>query len=298
MAAAVEGPAPLIDSANPEKAPAAAAAAPSPTIETTEPESETAATATNGASKEEQSPAAAAAAADYDEDTGVVDGIRYTPFAHPAPAPATQIPAPAPLTTEQETQYNSVHNQVSSWTGVPVSTAPDAEHAPITEAEQEFLTRECLLRYLRATRWKAADAVARLQQTLAWRREYDFAGLTAEATQEENATGKQWVLGYDNAGRPCHYLNPARQNTPRSDRQIRHLVFMLERAIDLLPSGQETVVLLINFAESSKGQGASFQQGKQTLHILQNHYPERLGKALLCNREASLLAFFPWTPLL
>ena len=282
MAAAVESPIPPIAPADPEKAPAQAALSPLPKIEVKRPKSQAAepapTTAKDAPSDAKPSPPTPA------EDDGVIDGIRYTLFAHPSPA--TQIPVPAPLTTEQETQYNSVHNQVSSWSTVPVSIAADAEHAPITEEEQEFLTRECLLRYLRATKWKVADAVQRLQQTLAWRREYDMAGLTPEATQEENATGKQWVLGYDNAGRPCHYLNPARQNTPRSDRQIRHLVFMLERAVDLLPPGQETIVLLINFAESSKGQGASFQQGRQALYILQNHYPERLGKALLCNRRA------------
>ena len=216
----------------------------------------------------------------------VTDGIRYTPFAHPSSS--SQPAVPEPLTNKEQTKYNSVHNIVSAWTTVPVSTKPDAEVEPITDAEQQFLTRECLLRYLRATKWKVSDAILRLQTTLAWRREYDVTSLTdkPEGTEHENETGKQWILGYDNAGRACHYLNPARQNTPRSDKQIRHLVFMLERAIDILPPGQETIVLLINFAESSKGQGASFQQGKQTLYILQNHYPERLGKALLCNCTA------------
>lgn len=103
--------------------------------------------------------------------------------------------------------------------------------------------------------------------------------------QVENETGKQWILGYDNAGRPCHYLNPSRQNTEKSDRQIEHLVFMMERAIDLMPPGQETLALLMNFAETSRGQGATLQQGRQTMYVLQHHYPERLGKALLMNRE-------------
>ena len=80
-------------------------------------------------------------------------------------------------------------------------------------------------------------------------------------------------------------MNPNRQNTERSERQIEHLVFMMERAIDLMPPGQETLALLMNFADTRSGQGASFAQGRQTLWILQNHYPERLGRALLTNCE-------------
>jgi hypothetical protein len=95
------------------------------------------------------------------------------------------------------------------------------------------------------------------------------------------------VLGYDIHGRPCHYMNPSKQNTPRSDRQIEHVVFMLERVVDLMVPGQETLALLINFADTKSGQGASIGQGRQTLNILQNHYPERLGRALVTNGKSA-----------
>lgn len=104
---------------------------------------------------------------------------------------------------------------------------------------------------------------------------------TAEYFSEENATGKQVIMGYDIAARPCLYLNPGQQNTPRSDKQIQHLVFSLERVIDLMQPGQETLVLLINYKEAVKGPSGG--QGRQVLKILQSHYPERLGKALLIN---------------
>ena len=222
-------------------------------------------------------------ASTVDEES--TDGIRKLPFARPSIN--AQIPSPQELTTEQTTKYNSLHNTASSWTTIPTSSSPDASHSPITEREQMWLTRECLLRYLRATSWNVQNATARLLGTLVWRREYGLEKLTPDYISIENETGKQWILGYDTAGRPCQYLNPARQNTERSDRQIEHLVFMLERSLDLTPPGQETLALLINFAESSKGQNATIAQGKQTLHILQYHYPERLGRALCCNSKQS-----------
>ena len=84
-------------------------------------------------------------------------------------------------------------------------------------------------------------------------------------------------MGYDNMARPCLYLIPANQNTKESERQVQHLVFMLERTIDFMPPGQETLALLVN----STGSTVNVGQGRAVLNILQTHYPERLGRALV-----------------
>jgi hypothetical protein len=60
---------------------------------------------------------------------------------------------------------------------------------------------------------------------------------------------------------------------------------MLEKVIDLMPPNQETLALLIDFKESSAGSNPSVGTGKTVLGILQNHYPERLGRALISHRE-------------
>jgi hypothetical protein len=211
------------------------------------------------------------------------DGVIKKPFARPLdnarPAP------PAQLTPDQKVKYETVLKTVSSWTTVPTTTIKNAPTEPITEDERMFLTRECLLRYLRATKWHVNDAITRLRSTLAWRREYGVNKLTADYISIENETGKQVILGFDINGRPCLYLVPSRQNTEKSDRQIEHLVFMLERVIDLMPPGQESLALMVDFNDTKSGQNATISQGKQTIYILQNHYPERLGRALVTNGE-------------
>lgn len=159
----------------------------------------------------------------------------------------------------------------------------------MTDDDRIFLTRECLLRYLRATKWNVAEAVKRLRNTLAWRRDYIGDKLTPEYISIENETGKQVLLGYDIQGRPCHYLIPSNQNTKTSPRQIQHLVFMLERVIELMPPGQESLTLVIDFNQTKNGQNSTIGQAKQTLDFLQNHYPERLGRALVINSEFSFL---------
>lgn len=213
------------------------------------------------------------------------DGLVKKPFARPLDS---ALPAPRPvLTSEQRKKYDDLLKVVSSWTEVPETSAKGASKSALTDTERMFLTRECLLRYLRATKWNKGDAEARLMATLVWRREYGVEKLTAEYISNENETGKQIITGYDINSRPCHYLVPSRQNTKSSEKQIQHLVFMLERVIDLMVPGQDTLALLVNFADTKSGQGATVGQGRQTLHILQNHYPERLGRALVTNGKSS-----------
>ena len=209
------------------------------------------------------------------------DGPVKQPFARPLDS-ALPVPRPA-LTPDQQRKYEDLLQVVSSWREIAESSARAATKSAITGSERMFLTRECLLRYLRATKWVKGDAEARLMGTLVWRREYGVEKLTADYISNENETGKQVILGYDINARPCLYLVPSRQNTPKTDKQIQHLIFMLERVIDLMVPGQDSVALLLNFAETKSGQGATIAQGRQIMYILQNHYPERLGRALITN---------------
>jgi hypothetical protein len=209
----------------------------------------------------------------------------------PSPAPGCCPKERAVLTAEQQRKYDWLLEQVKAWTEIP-STKGKA--GPLTDSEKFWLTRECLLRYLRATKWHEKDAEKRLLETLTWRREYGVEELTADHISPENETGKQVILGYDKEARVCHYLNPGRQNTEPSPRQIQHLVYMVERNIELMPPGQETLALLINFKQSKSRSNTAPGIGiaREVLHILQHHYPERLGKALIINMPWIVTGFF------
>lgn len=211
---------------------------------------------------------------------------------------ASSVPKPAPeLTPEQQQKYEWLLNQVKHWSqpGAEGLTIPKGAPDDLSEEEKFWLTRECLLRYLRATKWNQVQAEKRLIDTLLWRRKFGiYDKLTPEHISPENETGKQIILGWDNEGRPCNYLNPGRQNTEPSARQVEHLVFMLERMLALLPPGQESLVLLINFKSSSSRSNTSppMWQAKEILNILQTHYPERLGRALIINMPFLVVGFF------
>lgn len=222
-----------------------------------------------------------------DPESYAPTGPVRTPLTNPLPT--SKPPARPALSSDQQDKYAQVLSDVAQWSTVPTVKDKQTTNEPITEDERMFLTRECLLRYLRATKWKVPDALKRLQSTLSWRREYGADTFTADYISPENETGKQVVLGYDNDARPCLYLNPAKQNTKMSDRQIHHLSYMLDRVIDMMPPGQETTALLINFKGAAGGNVPSVGQAKAVLNILQNHNPERLGRALISDREFGVI---------
>ncbi|KAG9237720.1 putative CRAL-TRIO domain-containing protein C23B6.04c [Amylocarpus encephaloides] len=133
-----------------------------------------------------------------------------------------------------------------------------------------------------------------LETVKSWATVPSTKGKEGPVTEDESETGKQFILGYDIAGRPCHYLNPGRQNTEPSPRQNQHLVFMLERSIEMMGPGQESLALLINFKSSSSRSNTApgIGQGREVLTILQTHYPERLGRALIVNVPWVVWGFF------
>lgn len=217
-------------------------------------------------------------------DTQTAAGPLKTPLTHPTPE--SKPPAREPLTAEQQTKYDWFLERARSWT--EIKAEKEGRAGPIRDAERAWLSRECLLRYLRATKWNEAESEKRILATLAWRRDYGVGvdeDLTPDHVSPEQETGKQVLLGFDKQARPLHYLNPGRQNTEPSPRQVQHLVFMVERVIELMPPGQETLALLINFKQSKSRSNTApgIGQGREVLNILQTHYPERLGKALIIN---------------
>lgn len=210
------------------------------------------------------------------------------------------IPKATGLNGEEQEKYDKVlkyFQQEDFKVAVSEANQKDkdsSKYKELSESEKAWLTRECFLRYLRATKWHYEDAISRIELTLAWRREFGISGcydseneVNGKLCSPENETGKEVILGYDKDTRPCLYLKPGRQNTKTSLRQVQHMVYMLERVIDYMPSGQDSLALLIDFKASPVGtEGGKIPPvgtGRQVLHILQTHYPERLGKALLTN---------------
>lgn len=120
------------------------------------------------------------------------------------------------------------------------------ESDPYYPWEQRWLDKpDTMPRYMRAAKWDLADGKKRIQGTLIWRREYKPELIPPEEVRIESLTGKMYVFtplnyvrchlpsfnsvlnGFDKDGRPIIYMRPGLENTERSPRQMRHLVWCL-----------------------------------------------------------------------
>lgn len=147
-------------------------------------------------------------------------------------------------------------------------------------------------RYAIAVKWDLANAKKRATDTLQWRREFKPDLLIPDEVKKEGESGKHIVSGFDNVGRPVIYLRPGRENTDANPQQVRYLVWSLERGLDFCPLGQDKLCLLIDYSKATKKTQPSFSTQLHVLSILQNHYPERLGKAIIVNVPWILSSFF------
>ncbi|PKU81163.1 hypothetical protein MA16_Dca014046 [Dendrobium catenatum] len=111
---------------------------------------------------------------------------------------------------------------------------------------------------------------------------YNFFDLQDEIAQEAE-TGKIYRSNcFDKYGRSVLVMRPGCENSKSTKGKIRYLVYCMENAILNLPSDQEQMVWLIDFCGYNMSH-LSVKVTKETADVLQNHYPERLGLAILYN---------------
>eukprot|EP00968_Pinguiococcus_pyrenoidosus_P011656 scaffold955_cov250-Pinguiococcus_pyrenoidosus.AAC.3 len=90
-------------------------------------------------------------------------------------------------------------------------------------------------------------------------------------------------------------MRPAFENTGDHDGNINHLIYNMERACAMLrakATGVEKLMLLVDYKNYSLFNAPPMKTSRATLDILQNHYPERLGCAMLLNPPFIFRAFW------
>ncbi|RZC79083.1 hypothetical protein C5167_003591 [Papaver somniferum] len=113
-----------------------------------------------------------------------------------------------------------------------------------------------ILRYLRARKWNTKKTCQMLRETAKWRMEYKPEQICWDEIAHEAETGKTYRSNYpDKYGRTVLVMRPGLQNTYSTSGQMKFLVYCMENAIMNLPPGEEQM----------------------------DHYPERLGQAILYN---------------
>ncbi|XP_023543469.1 phosphatidylinositol transfer protein 3-like [Cucurbita pepo subsp. pepo] len=154
---------------------------------------------------------------------------------------------------------------------------------PLTEKLPVLCSDASILRYLKARNWNTKKANKMLRETLKWKLEYKPEKISWEDIALEAKTGKIYRANYtDKQGRTVLVMRPSSQNTESTTGQIRYLVYCMENAILNTNSTDGYMVWLIDF-HGWNTSCLSLKVTRDTANILQNHYPERLGLAILYN---------------
>ncbi|GKV29902.1 hypothetical protein SLEP1_g38777 [Rubroshorea leprosula] len=164
---------------------------------------------------------------------------------------------------------------------------------PLSGRSLQYCSDACLRRYLEARNWNVGKSKEMLEETLKWRSTYKPEDIRWHEVAVEGETGKVYRAGFhDRHGRTVLILRPGMQNTASLDNQIRHLVYMIENAILNLPEDQEQMAWLIDFTGWTLSTSVPVKSARDSINILQNHYPERLSVAFLYNPPRIFEAFW------
>ncbi|CAL0327380.1 unnamed protein product [Lupinus luteus] len=164
---------------------------------------------------------------------------------------------------------------------------------PLSDKESVYCSDASISRYLRSRNWNVKKATQMLKLSLKWREEYKPEEIRWEDIADEAATGKMYRSNYnDKLGRTVLVIIPRNQlNTKTTEGQIKYLVYCMENAILNLPPHQEEIVWLVDF-QGFRLSNISLKLTRETTHVLQEHYPGRLGLAVLYNAPKIFQSFF------
>lgn len=145
-----------------------------------------------------------------------------------------------------------------------------------------------LLRWIRAKKWNVNDTINQLMDTLKWRNEINIQKILLEGENEliveELEKGTTYLLGRDKTGRPVTYVQLKNHIKGEVSNEGLELLTILtiETGRMLLDSGNETATVILDLNGFSM-KNLDYDLIKFLINLLENHYPECLGIALVIN---------------
>ncbi|KAH8825197.1 CRAL-TRIO domain-containing protein [Flagelloscypha sp. PMI_526] len=185
------------------------------------------------------------------------------------PAPGITIAPVHEYSKEQHTQMEELKQYAQS-VALPSTNS-------YYQFEQKWLSKpDTIPRYCRAAKWNKQDAEKRIKgssqsfELLEWRRDFKPELIPPDEVKVEAETAKI----------PIIYMRPGNENTPR--RNVPK---------DMMPPGQESLVIIVDYKTTTLKSNPSISIARKVLTILQAHYVETLGRAIVVNLP-TLLSFF------
>ncbi len=86
-------------------------------------------------------------------------------------------------------------------------------------------------------------------------------------------SGKIIILGYTRKAHPVLYTWPSKNVLPPSFRQVKHMMFTVERTIDLMVAGVQGLMFCADMSGKTQTQSGVMSVSRQILNGLQTQYP-------------------------
>ena len=224
-------------------------------------------------------------------------GSRRLTLPEPFPDPQySEIPQRPPTQSRSKPEQDALDTMLTHFRDdtFKLKVKEDSDELrELDELEKMFLSEETMLRYLKATKGRVHNAITRLEETLVWKRGiglWDIEGSAAELAPEFGS-GKVVLLGYTRKAQPILYTWTAKNDQPSSFRQVKHIMFCMDRIIDMQLAGVQYVLCSVcNGADIIHGgvmfcadvsgktqtQSGAIGVSRQILNGLQAHYPVRV----------------------
>jgi len=185
--------------------------------------------------------------------------------------------------------------------------------AALTEDEKKEMRDLTMpIRHFRAENGHLEKAIASIRSTLQWRKHFGVDRIVranycshdpemCAILEEESGTGILYARGYDVDGRCLLIAHLRAPKTLKQDSQMKHLVFVLEKAIACtkrksaeLNGGAplEKFIVVCDFAGFKLSNSGPVSTSQLTLEIFQKHYPERLHRAYVINAPLVFRVFW------
>nr|AFK36318.1 unknown [Lotus japonicus] len=164
---------------------------------------------------------------------------------------------------------------------------------PVADKFPTMCSDSSVLRFLIARSYNTKKAAKMLKGSIKWRLEFKSENIRWDDIAQEASLGRLYRADYlDKQGRIVFVIRAGVQSSSSGMMQIKYLVYCLENAILNLSSQEEQMVWIIDF-QGWNSSCISLKVTRDTAQILQGHYPERLGLAILYNPPKMFESF--WT---
>ncbi|CUG94446.1 Hypothetical protein, putative [Bodo saltans] len=152
----------------------------------------------------------------------------------------------------------------------------------VEKGDEAFLSEETYLRFTRARDADFGKALTMLKECVTWRRQFRPFAIEANELAGILQLGTVYLAGLCVHGRPVMYMHPGAKNPFPAETRVKLMVFLLE---ETMRRGYTSLTWVFDFSkmgERGKDEHSAATR-KDTMHILQNYYPERLGALYMLN---------------